>query len=209
MILIPKIIHFIWIGDKPLSKHKKNNIKTYKRLNPEWEIKLWTNNNLPEIINKYTYNKVSSWAAKADVLRLEILYRYGGIYTDIDSKCLKPLNMLINNMRCFGMTGNHGNVANGTLGCIKKHKVFKKIVYGLDKHTLNLEQKYKEGKCKINIFSIAGTRYISPILRKDKDFRQIDYSKKKRTRRYICTHFEKNLSQCYIYHELDLSWKGK
>lgn len=210
MIMIPKIIHMIWIGDKKLSKHKKKNIRSYRKLNPDWKVKIWTNDNLPEIINKYTYNKVSSWAAKADILRLEILYRYGGLYTDMDSRCLKPLYYLVNNLTCFSMTGNHGNAANGTLGCTKNNKTFKKIVFNLDKHTLALEKKYKENKIKtINIFSIAGTKYITPILRKSKKFTQIDYGKKKKTRKLICTHFEKNLNQCYIYHELDLSWKGK
>jgi len=208
MIMIPKLIHFIWIGDKALSKHKKRNIKTYKLLNPEWKIKLWTNDNLPKIINTYTYNKVSSWAAKADILRLEILYKYGGLYTDIDSVCLKSLDELINNMTCFGMTGNHGNIANGTLGCIKKHKAFRILIENLDKHTLILEKKYNYKKKKISIFSIAGTRYITPILRKAKDFNQIDFGKKKGTRQFICTKFEKDLSLCYIKHEIDLSWKG-
>lgn len=31
-----------------------------------------------------------SWAGRADLMRLEILYRYGGIYSDADSLCLEP-----------------------------------------------------------------------------------------------------------------------
>ncbi len=204
-IKIPKIIHFIWIGDKVLSDNKKKNIESYRSLNPLWEIKLWKNNNLPEIINKYTYKRVSSWAAKADILRLEILYKYGGLYTDIDSICLKPLDPLINNLTCFGMTGNHGNVANGTLGCLKKHSAFKDLVSNLDRNTVKLEREFK----RLNIFKIAGTKYITPRLRNCSDFKQIDIGKKKGSRKFICSQFEKDLSNCYIYHENDQSWKAK
>ena len=37
------------------------------------------------------YNKFDNYGYKADILRLQIVYEYGGIYTDIDSVWLKTI----------------------------------------------------------------------------------------------------------------------
>ena len=47
---IPKIIHQIWIGDK--SKQPVELMKTWETMNPTWEYKLWTEENIPELFNK-------------------------------------------------------------------------------------------------------------------------------------------------------------
>ena len=36
----------------------------------------------------------TNWAMKSDILRLEILYKYGGIYVDIDSVALRSFGNL-------------------------------------------------------------------------------------------------------------------
>jgi mannosyltransferase OCH1-like enzyme len=208
MIKIPKIIHIIWIGSKrfPYSRWKL----TYERLNPTWEIKFWTNGKIPKLINQKAFIKANSWAAKADILRLELLYKYGGIYIDADSKCLKSLDSLIDNMTCFGMTGNHGNVANGTIGCTKNHQAFKELVYNLDKHLKYLKTLDVNKKYGISIFNIAGTGYITKILRKYPDFIQIDKGLKKKTRKLIGTFKDKEvLKSGYIVHKNAKSWKTK
>lgn len=40
-------------------------------------------------------NKLYTCAHKADVLRLIILFKYGGIYLDIDTICIKPFAPLL------------------------------------------------------------------------------------------------------------------
>lgn len=37
------------------------------------------------------YNKLKYGASKADLWRYLIMYKYGGVYADIDCKCIKPL----------------------------------------------------------------------------------------------------------------------
>lgn len=208
MVKIPKIIHIIWIG--PRQFPYSNYLKTYKILNPTWKIKFWHNDNMPKLINDKVFRKANSWALRADILRLELLYKYGGLYVDADSKCLKPLDSLIDNMTCFGMTGNHGNVANGTIGCTKNHEAFKELIYNLNKHlqylrTLKLNKKYG-----ISIFNVAGTGYITKILRKYNDFIQIDKGCKKGTRNLIGTFKDKKvIENGYIIHKNAKSWKAK
>jgi hypothetical protein len=185
MILIPKIVHFIWIGPDPCPYEE--NINSYRLYNPDWDIKLWDNDNLPEIFNKWLYDKMTSWAGKADVLRLEILYNHGGLYVDVDSKCLKPLDTLVDGLECFGMQGNGGGVNNCTMGCIPKHPAFQKIVFNLEDHAKRLAETSKNKKKGTHLFNIAGTRYVTPYLRDDPTFIQIDKDCKPGERKYIGT----------------------
>lgn len=89
---IPKTIHQIWLGPKPAPKQW---MSTWPKMNPDWEYRLWSEENLPDLINQAAFQKAYCYPSKADVLRLEILYRFGGIYVDADSICLKPLDGLL------------------------------------------------------------------------------------------------------------------
>lgn len=206
MIKIPKIIHFIWIGDETLPNKYKENVEGYRGLNPFWKIVIWDNSNLPKIKNEQIYKKMTTWAAKADILRLEILAQYGGLYTDIDSKCWRPLDGLVDELTCFGMCGNDGEVANGTLGCTKGHPAFKKLVEELENHINKIKQFKRNRKKGTHVLKIAGEGYITKILKEFDDFTRIDDSKNKGSRRLICTTHETKLSDCYIFHELARSW---
>jgi len=208
MIKIPKSIHIIWIGERKFPY--KSYFDSYKKKNPLWNITLWNNNNIPKILNKKNYKKMNSYAAKVDILRLEILYRYGGVYVDADSKCLKPLDNLFNGLTCFGMTGNNGNVANGTLGCTRKHIAFKELVYNLDKHIEKLSKLRLNRKYGISIFNVAGTGYITKILNKYADFTQIDKGCKKGNRKFIGTYSDEEvIKNGYILHLNKKTWNKK
>ena len=91
MIHIPRILHMIWIGPEPFPFEK--NLETYKKCNPDWKIMFWTDKNIPKLQNAAIYKEIPSivYATKADLLRIELLYKYGGIYVDADSTCLRPL----------------------------------------------------------------------------------------------------------------------
>ena len=94
---IPKIIHQIWVGPNPLPEKSINFIKRIKELHPTFEYRLWTDKDLTShnFINIDYINKTQSYAQKADIMRLEILYNYGGIYLDIDMEVLKNLESLL------------------------------------------------------------------------------------------------------------------
>ena len=98
---LPKLIHMIWIGS-PLPYHKfAASINSYINLNPEYKLYLWLDH--PDSVHSNHDNivvrdltkeywrtedmikKSSNFAMKSDVMRLEILWKYGGIYVDIDS----------------------------------------------------------------------------------------------------------------------------
>ena len=102
---IPKILHFIWLGSSiPLSA--QTCIDSWVQLHPNWIIKIWTdqdclNFNWSHPHSKKVFEEAATFAEKSDILRLEILYQFGGIYSDTDVLCLKSFDSLVENSLTF------------------------------------------------------------------------------------------------------------
>ena len=70
--------------------------------NPEYEYRFFDNNDIYEFIKKEfpqylrAYRKIKHGAVKADFWRYLIIYKYGGVYADIDSKCINSLRTWVN-----------------------------------------------------------------------------------------------------------------
>lgn len=90
--MIPHIIHQIWLGDRPPPTYLMH---TWQEKHPGWEYHLWTDRNRPLLTAEANYQRIKSYTMKSDILRYELLYRYGGIYADCDTWCLKPLDHLM------------------------------------------------------------------------------------------------------------------
>lgn len=133
MYTIPKIIHQIWIGNKPAPKKI---METWKNKHPDFEYIFW---NEQEIINRNLdlqcqdkINMINEINGKADIIRWEILYQYGGIFIDADSICLEPFDDYFMCKKAFASYENEqvrkGLVATGTLGFYPKHPLCRDII---------------------------------------------------------------------------------
>lgn len=95
--MIPKIIHYCWFGGKPLGELELKCIDSWKKYMPEYEIKLWNEENYD--VNKIPYirdaYKEKKYAFVSDYARFDILNQYGGIYFDTDVQVLKPLDDIV------------------------------------------------------------------------------------------------------------------
>lgn len=89
-IRIPRIIHQIWLGS-PVPKRYYEWMQSWLQL-LGWEYKLWTDDDVKAMIlyNQKLYDQSNNYGEKSDILRLEILWEYGGLYVDVDYECLKP-----------------------------------------------------------------------------------------------------------------------
>jgi mannosyltransferase OCH1-like enzyme len=65
------------------------------RLHPGWEHRLWNLDNLDfPLRRRELIPQCKSYSQMSDLLRFEVLYRYGGVYIDTDFqpfKCIEPL----------------------------------------------------------------------------------------------------------------------
>lgn len=102
--MIPKQIHYVWLGG-PMPDDLKKYVKTWETKLPEYEIKEWTLNNWPNI-DKYPFVKEciknNMYAHASDVIRLDILYNYGGIYLDTDVSVHQTFDPLLKNTLFIG-----------------------------------------------------------------------------------------------------------
>lgn len=96
--LIPKTIHQIWVGNKKLPKLYQAYAKTWLKHNKNWQYKLWTDKDVKnwqgEFYLKDLYDRAYTAQEKADILRLNVIYKYGGLYVDTDLECLKNFDPL-------------------------------------------------------------------------------------------------------------------
>ena len=92
--MIPKIIHYCWVGNKPLPPLAKKCIASWHRVMPDYEVKFWNESNYNFRKNAFMNNayKNKKWAFVTDYARLDIVYNYGGIYLDTDVETLKPFD---------------------------------------------------------------------------------------------------------------------
>ncbi|MEX1013413.1 MAG: glycosyltransferase [Waddliaceae bacterium] len=95
---IPHIIHLIWLGSNP-SETVSACFDSWKKHHPDWVVKIWTDKDIPGFSwscdhSRISYELADTWAEKADILRLEILYKFGGIYSDADVVCLNSFDEL-------------------------------------------------------------------------------------------------------------------
>ena len=102
--MIPKVIHYIWLGKGPLPKIAKKCMASWQKFCPDYKIKRWDESNLNLDLNGYTREAYENkkFAFASDCLRYDILLREGGIYLDIDVELLKPLDEFLSNKAFTG-----------------------------------------------------------------------------------------------------------
>ena len=126
MIFIPKIIHQLWIGPRACPAMQMN---TWREKHPEFLYIFWNENEIAKRNFKFEcqdkIDEIEEWCGKADIIRYEILYKYGGVFIDADSICLEPIDNLMEDIFAFAGYENEyaqkGLIANGTMGFVPNH----------------------------------------------------------------------------------------
>jgi mannosyltransferase OCH1-like enzyme len=94
-----KIIHQIWLGPNPVPAWALPMIATWRQLFPDWTYKLWTDADLPALLPHMmcisAFEQHAPMGYKVDILRLEVLRLYGGLYVDIDFEALANFEPLL------------------------------------------------------------------------------------------------------------------
>ncbi|MDF2614693.1 MAG: hypothetical protein K0S71_2479 [Clostridia bacterium] len=127
-MLIPKVFHRIWIGSKPMPQEFIEYGETWKKHHPDWEMKLWTDENMIVLQNQDAYNNALHFAQKADLARYEILYRFGGVYIDCDFECVRSIEELLKGIEAFAASEDGCTISIGIMGCVPQNEIFKVII---------------------------------------------------------------------------------
>lgn len=100
-ITIPQTIHHIWLGGGTIPDRLVSFRDSWAERHPGWEMKLWTEENLPPLVNQELFERASTPAQKCHIARYEILHREGGVYVDFDVECRRPIDDLLYGVHGF------------------------------------------------------------------------------------------------------------
>lgn len=102
--MIPKIVHYVWVGGNPKPKDIKKCMKTWKKYLPDYEFKEWNEKNFD--INSHQFTKdayrAKKWAFVSDYIRAYAIYNEGGIYLDTDNLVVRNFDNLLSNRAFVG-----------------------------------------------------------------------------------------------------------
>lgn len=119
--MIPKILHYIWFGYKPLTPLAEECLASWMEKMPEWEIMRWDESNFniaaAPLYVRQAY-EARKFAFVSDYVRLWALEQYGGVYVDTDVKVLKSYEPLLGDTAFIGLEESKAHLP-GTcvMGC--------------------------------------------------------------------------------------------
>jgi len=134
--MIEKNIFQSWYS-KVLNPLMQSKIDVFKNLNPDYSYNLYDDNDMDNFVNEHfngeiaeCYNKLNIIVAKVDFWRYLVLYKYGGVYLDMDSNIEKPLDELIRSTDEAIITaeGNPNLYVQWALIFSKGHPILKKTI---------------------------------------------------------------------------------
>lgn len=155
--MIPKTIHYIWVGDEPKSKLINDCIATWHKKLPDYKIIEWNENNFDMHENRYIEEAYAAkkWAFVSDYIRARVLYERGGIYLDTDVRVLASFDGLLPNRAFIGFE-NQNYLSAAILGAEKGHPFIKDIIA----YYHNLDFKYDDNNEMAGVNSLSVTDIV-------------------------------------------------
>ena len=99
-IPVPRVLHQLW-KDRAIPARYASFRESWRRHNPGWELRLWTDRDLAALVDAGYPRLASVFAgykhpiSRADLGRYLVLNRFGGVYADLDCECLRPIDPLL------------------------------------------------------------------------------------------------------------------
>lgn len=141
--MIPKIIHYCWIGDNPLPKSARKCIASWKKNCPDYQIIEWNETNYDFQKNAFMREAYAAkkWGFVPDYARLDIIYRYGGIYLDTDVEVVKPLDPLLNYKGFAGFESEEYIALGLGFGAEQSNDLIKKLLDSYENRNFIIDDK--------------------------------------------------------------------
>jgi hypothetical protein len=121
---VPKRIHQTWkTAEIPHDVYPEPWQASWRELHPDWAYELWTDEDLLALAEAHypTFVPLMREALgviKADVGRLLVLHRHGGLYADLDYIALRPMDELVSGGEVFVSVAADGYAHNALLAAV-------------------------------------------------------------------------------------------
>jgi len=174
---IPKVIVQTFSSRDKLTPEMAKAIESWREKNPDWEYKLFDNNECVEFIGKHfdkdtleAFDNLIPGAFKGDLFRYCYLYINGGVYTDIDNICLIPLNEFLNEDDSFVLVKDSVNhkanlIYNAFMATEKNNPVIKEAI-DISVHNVKHNIYPKTQNKIVDVLSVTGPRCLGIALEK-------------------------------------------
>ncbi|MGB4192253.1 MAG: glycosyltransferase [Rickettsiales bacterium] len=150
--IIPKIIHQIWLGDNDIPKNFQYYLETWRKYHPNWQIKIWTKEDLikENFSSMDLFHHARSYAEQSDLMRYELLLRYGGLYIDTDIECFKSFEEFHHkydfyaNMEPPALNKKRVTIANNMIASVPNHYILKQTLNYIRTNWNKTEENFEE-----------------------------------------------------------------
>jgi mannosyltransferase OCH1-like enzyme len=118
---IPPVLHRVLLPPLADQGAVRRNWRRFARIHPSWELRTWSETgqqSFPETFG--ALSRCGSPAQQADLMRLEILWRYGGIYVDTDCEPVRSMEPLREH-GCFFGTEDGEHYSTSVIGAAAGH----------------------------------------------------------------------------------------
>jgi hypothetical protein len=137
-MLIPRRLHRVWVGAAEMPDAFVEFGRGFERLHPDWEMRLWTDEDLGELgVTDDERRRARSASELSNLVRYEVLERFGGVYVDTDFEPRRPLDDLLCGVDLFAALELPGRVACGVVGAVPGHRTMERAAR-LSRQTLGL-----------------------------------------------------------------------
>lgn len=178
--MIPKILHFTWKTEQ-LPRPMQRYFDAWRRLHPDWEIRLWTDETMrtfvsgrhPEFLS--TYDGYAKGIQRADAFRYLVLGALGGVYADLDVEPFRPITPLLQHhaflgiepLEHIGADRLHQGVpfllTNAFMGSVPGHRLWREIIERMPRLS-GLETFYATGPSMVTAAVLRLPREERPAL---------------------------------------------
>lgn len=160
--MIPKKIHYVWVGGAEKSSDIKRCMDTWKKHLSDYEIIEWNENNFDMDSHPYikTAYEQKKWAYVSDYIRAYVIYHEGGIYLDTDVIVLDNLEKFLDDPAFVGFE-NEKYPFTAAFGTEKNHPFAKEMLDFFEGESFTFD--------KNNQMKNVNTKTVSDILIKQFD----------------------------------------
>ena len=134
--MIPRVIHQIWLGESgdpsPPTAFREA-AATWRDHHPDWEYRLWDAADVDRLFassrpDLHTlYRSYPHWVQRADAARYLILHEFGGVYADLDIRCVSSFNRVADADLLLAPTEPLG-VSNDLMAAAAHHPLFHSLL---------------------------------------------------------------------------------
>ena len=96
---IPRIIHTFWFSNDKIPDLYMKCLDSWRKYCPDFEIRIWSLNDYDDNGCDYFREAINAkkWSFASDYSRAEVVYKYGGIYMDMDVEVVRNIDDLLHN----------------------------------------------------------------------------------------------------------------